>query len=109
MEPPIIINESSNLFLPGDVRLYATLEDAARSLEPSDLDGGYQHAFDSTGRVLRISTADDMRSVCFAATEEIQPEKFGAMLRKFLLELKSEGLLLPREVVRLVEALEANR
>lgn len=54
MRPPIIINDSSDAAIPGDVTIHATVDDAELSLECFDADDVRISAFDADGARLSI-------------------------------------------------------
>jgi hypothetical protein len=54
MKPPIIINDSAQIDVSGDLRVYDSIEAAEESLERDDARDDQLHAFDSEGRLLKI-------------------------------------------------------
>jgi hypothetical protein len=57
MIPPIIVNESQEKHLSGDVTFFQTSEAASQYLEPIDVANGEYFAFDSVGRLLKLQIA----------------------------------------------------
>jgi hypothetical protein len=84
IQPPVIVDES------GDTDVFETIEYAERYLEPIDVEEERYVAFDSAGRLLRLSATP--QSVHIEAAEEIpnHAEVVHELLLKFLNDCGSD-------------------
>lgn len=90
MKPPIIINDSPWIDTSGDLRVYASVALAERSIEVNDAEDDQLHAFDSEGLLLRIVANEDGRGGAHLEAGEMSPhhrETLQAILRNFLVRL----------------------
>ena len=69
MKPPIILNESQSMAVPGDVMLFTSFESAVSYLEPIDVENEEYFAFDSEGRLLALSINDSTGRIEVASRE----------------------------------------
>jgi len=75
IKPPIIVEES------GDTEVFESIEYAERYLEPIDVEEERYVAFDSTGRLLRLTATP--QSVTIEAAEEVP--NHGEVVRELLI------------------------
>lgn len=63
MRPPIVVNESDKITEAGPLYFFQTVGDAEQYLEPIDVVNEEYFAFDSEGRLLRLTVDDDQARV----------------------------------------------
>lgn len=86
MKPPIIINDSQNPKLSGDLCVYDSVEWAQKSHEPYDADDKYIRIFDSEGRLLKMTPLWESYEIRLSSAEETPShlEELTGLLRHFL-------------------------
>ena len=77
MKAPIILNEN------GDVSLFATLEDAARYMEPIDVRNNEYVAYDSEGYRLKLVPAAKNVMITGRIEDKPSPEALSRLLSSF--------------------------
>jgi len=106
MHPPIIINDSTTLTIPGDVRVYSTVDAAERSLEVGDGPDPQIHVVDSNGLRLKIVTDSEGKGVRLVPGES-QPSHRDALeevLRAFLTSIGYEKQAQRMSLAQLLDA-----
>ena len=60
IEPPIILNETRQPGVPGDISFFDTIERAVQYVEPVDVENCEYEVFDIRGQLLALTVRDDL-------------------------------------------------
>lgn len=97
MQPPIVVNEN------GDISIFATVEAAARYIEPVDVRNHEYVAYDSAGFRLRLLPSEPAVTIAGYTSEEPEPSELERALRSFI--ARASGQQVPVQVKTLPELL----
>lgn len=86
MQPPIIIDEH------GDLSLFATVEAAARKIEPIDVRHDEYVAYDSEGFVLKLVPTEPVVTIAGRGSATARKAELAGSLRSFLERTGAAGL-----------------
>ena|SRR5690606_9792484 len=97
MQPPIFLDEH------GDISLFASVEAAARYVEPVDVRNGEYAAYDSSGFLLKLVPAEQVVRISGYLSDQPHRDQLEQVLRSFVEQ--ASGGPVPAEVTSLEELL----
>ena len=85
MKPPILINDSKERLMPGDITVYKSVSDAVRNLEYPDADDPGIHILDRDGSVLSLVAGPNQKlSLELRRGETVSEAELLELLLKYL-------------------------